>query len=103
MAAALEDPRFPPVTEEELEDLSISVDILSAPENIDSLSSLDPDRYGVIIEKGGRRGVLLPDLEGVDTAEEQISIAAGKAGISSLEGASLSRFTVTRVQEVPLP
>lgn len=103
MAAALEDPRFPPVTEKELEDLSISVDILSAPENIDSLSSLDPDRYGVIIEKGGRRGVLLPDLEGVDTAEEQISIAAGKAGISSLEGASLSRFTVTRVKEVPLP
>lgn len=102
MAAALEDPRFPPVTEKELKELSISVDILSDPEKIDTLSSLDPKQYGVIVEKGGQRGVLLPDLEGVDTAEEQVSIAAGKAGISNLEGASLSRFTVTRVKEVSL-
>ncbi|NLB83667.1 MAG: AmmeMemoRadiSam system protein A, partial [Synergistaceae bacterium] len=102
IAAALEDPRFPPVTERELKDISISVDILSVPENIDTLSSLNPERYGVIVEKGGRRGVLLPDLEGVDTAEEQVSIAARKAGIASLEGASLSRFTVTRVKEVSL-
>lgn len=102
MAAALEDPRFLPVTEKELKELSISVDILSDPERIDSPFSLDPKRYGVIVEKRGQRGVLLPDLEGVDTAEEQVSIAARKAGISSLEGISLSRFTVTRVREVPL-
>ena len=101
-AAALEDPRFPPVTERELKELSISVDILSDPEGIDSPSSLDPKRYGVIVEKRGQRGVLLPDLEGVDTAEEQVSIAARKAGISSLEGISLFRFTVARVREVSL-
>ena len=102
-AAALEDPRFPPVRPRELKEISISVDVLSAPEEIDTLSSLDPKRWGVIVEKEGQRGVLLPDLEGVDSAEDQVSIAARKAGISSLEGISLLRFTVARRKEVPLP
>ncbi len=102
-SAALEDPRFPPVSLRELKDISISVDVLSAPEKIDGFSSLDPKRWGVIVEKDGRRGVLLPDLEGVDTAGEQISIAARKAGIASLDGISLWRFSVARRKEVPLP
>ena len=99
LAAAQRDPRFMPVTPEELENISLSVDILSTPEPVSSLDMLDPRKYGVLVEKNGLRGVLLPDLEGVDTVEQQLSIAARKAGILSLERASLSRFTVRRLKE----
>ena len=100
LGAAFEDPRFPPLKAEELEELSISVDVLSTPEQISGLTCLDPAKYGVIVEKGGARGVLLPDLEGVDTAEAQTAIAARKAGLPGPEGASISRFTVKRIEEL---
>ena len=62
ISAATRDPRFPPVHSDELNDLEISTDVLSEPEMITSLDELDPKRYGVIVEKGYRRGLLLPNL-----------------------------------------
>jgi AmmeMemoRadiSam system protein A len=96
VAAATEDPRFMPVRAEELDDLDISVDVLSPPEPIDSMEQLDPKRYGVIVESGWRRGLLLPDLEGVDTAQYQVEIARRKAGIDPREPVQLYRFEVKR-------
>ena len=96
VSAATEDPRFPPVGPEELESLEISVDVLSAPEEIASRAELDVKRYGVIVSKGSRSGLLLPDLDGVDTVDEQVSIALRKAGIREGEPVSLERFEVTR-------
>jgi AmmeMemoRadiSam system protein A len=94
--AATMDPRFSPVKPSELDDLDYSVDILSPPEKIEDTDRLDPKKYGVIVEKGGLRGLLLPDLEGVETVEEQLRIAALKAGISSVTEAQLYRFKVKR-------
>ena len=97
VSAATEDPRFPPVGPEELESLEISVDVLSAPEEIASRAELDVKRYGVIVSKGSRSGLLLPDLDGVDTVDEQVSIALRKAGIPERErGVRLERFEVVR-------
>ena len=96
ISSSTRDPRFPPVTVAELDDLEYSVDILSEPEPVKDTSQLDPKEYGVIVESGFRRGLLLPDLEGVDSAEEQISICRLKAGISSDEPVSLYRFQVRR-------
>lgn len=96
IAAATGDPRFYPVQSSELADLEISVDVLSAPEPVKDESELDPHRYGVIVAAGRRRGLLLPDLEGVDSAEMQIDICRQKAGIASNEPVQLSRFTVQR-------
>jgi len=90
------DPRFPPVTESELDDLEYSVDILTKPEPVTDISQLDPERYGVIVESGWKRGLLLPDLEGVDNVEEQIAICRLKAGISASEPIRLYRFEVKR-------
>lgn len=97
VSAAVRDPRFPPVRMEELGMLEISVDVLEPAESISTLEELDPNIYGVIVSKGSKRGVLLPDLEGVETPEQQVSIAKQKAGISSLDlDVSLKRFKVTR-------
>jgi len=96
ISAAIDDPRFPPVTVPELEDLSISVDVLSAPEEVKDVSQLDPKKYGVIVSSGYKKGLLLPDLEGVDTAEYQIDIAKRKAGIYPDEKVKLYRFEVKR-------
>lgn len=96
ISAAMRDPRFPPVQEDELAELDISVDILTAPEPIRGPDQLDPKKYGVIVSSGGRRGLLLPDLEGVDTVSEQVDIARQKAGISSGEPVQLERFEVLR-------
>jgi len=85
----------PPIIESELIDLTISVDVLSEPEPCDE-TQLDPSRYGVIVESGWRRGLLLPDLEGVDTVANQVAIAKDKAGIREEEPVSLLRFTVER-------
>jgi AMMECR1 domain-containing protein len=73
----------------------LSVDILG-PAEPSTRSELDPKRYGVIVSRGGRRGLLLPDLEGVDTVEEQLSIALQKAGIKPDEDYQIERFEVIR-------
>ncbi len=96
VSACSEDPRFSPVEEWEAERLTISVDVLGDTERISSPGELDPARYGVIVTKGGRRGLLLPNLEGVDTVEQQIAIAKQKAGIREYESVELERFEVVR-------
>jgi len=96
ISAATQDPRFPPITPEELEDLSVSVDVLGEPEPVSGPEGLDPHKYGVIVERGWQRGLLLPALEGVDTVEQQVDIARQKAGIVSGQPVQLYRFTVTR-------
>ncbi len=95
--AGMKDPRFSPVTLKEYDELDFSVDILGEPEPCDK-EDLDPQQYGVIVSQGGRRGLLLPDLEGVDTIEEQLGIALQKAGIKPGEKYEIARFTVTRYQ-----
>jgi AmmeMemoRadiSam system protein A len=96
ISAAVRDPRFYPVTEDELPELEISVDVLQEPEPVESMAELDPKKYGVIVRSGGRQGLLLPDLEGVDTAEQQVAIARQKAGIGPHEPVELMRFEVKR-------
>ncbi len=96
VSASNYDPRFSPVQKNELEALEYNVDVLNPTEPISSEAELDPKVYGVIVTNGRRRGLLLPDLEGVDTVEEQISIAKRKAGIDEDEEVELERFTVTR-------
>ncbi|MDN5343953.1 MAG: hypothetical protein PWQ18_64 [Clostridia bacterium] len=95
LAAGLDDPRFPPVTVDELPELQYSVDVLGEPEPT-TLAGLDPKVYGVIVSHGRRRGLLLPDLGGVDTVEEQVAIARQKGGIGPDEPYRLERFKVTR-------
>ncbi len=94
--AATGDPRFPPITAGELDALEIGVDVLHDPEPIEGLDELDPRRYGVIVSCDWRRGLLLPDLEGVDTAQDQVAIASRKAGIAPGEPVRLERFRVDR-------
>jgi AmmeMemoRadiSam system protein A len=98
IAACSRDSRFPPVRPEELPDLDIRVDVLSGPEPVQDRSQLDPRKYGVIVTtRDGRRGLLLPDLEGVDTVDQQVSIACRKALIDERRDSyGLERFTVTR-------
>ena len=96
ISAGCEDPRFTPVREEELPLLTYSVDILTKPEPVSSKKELDPEKYGVIVRSGYKTGLLLPDLEGVNTVDEQISIALGKAGIDRFESYSIERFRVIR-------
>lgn len=96
VSACSEDPRFDPVGVEELEDLEISVDVLSESEIVSGPEELDPRRYGVIVTAGYRRGLLLPDLEGVDTVRSQLAIACRKGGIDPGESFEIRRFTVTR-------
>lgn len=93
--AGTQDPRFYPVREKELSELEYHVDVLSTPEKADK-TQLDAKRYGVIVTNGRRRGLLLPDLEGVDTPGQQIAIALQKAGIRADETYELERFTVER-------
>lgn len=96
VSASSRDPRFNPVEPEELDKLVYSVDVLEPPEKISSPSQLDVKKYGVIVTKGGRRGLLLPNLDGVNSVDEQIAIAKQKAGIAQREDVELERFEVTR-------
>ncbi len=96
VAAAQHDPRFEPVEVSELGELEYSVDLLYPAEVIRDLEELDPKRYGVIVSSGERRGLLLPNLEGIDTAAEQVAIAKQKAGIKEAEVVRLERFEVIR-------
>ncbi len=96
ISSATRDPRFPPVAPSELKDLEYSVDVLTKPEPIESKDQLAPKKYGVIVECGFRKGLLLPDLEGVDTVDYQIDICRQKAGIMPDEPVKLYRFEVKR-------
>lgn len=96
IAAATKDPRFHPVEESELHELDYSVDVLSPPEKICDTKELDPRKYGVIVVSGHRRGLLLPDLEGVDTVDEQLRITKMKADILPHEEVEIFRFAVKR-------
>ena len=96
VSAVSEDPRFDPVTEDELKYLDINVDVLGDAEKISSPDQLDVKKYGVIVQSGYKRGLLLPDLDGVDTVEQQISIAKRKGGIAPGEDVDLFRFEVVR-------
>jgi MEMO1 family protein len=103
VSSATRDPRFPPVSPEELSHLCYSVDVLSTPEPA-RFEELDPKIYGVIVEEenGGRRGLLLPDLQGIETARQQVDIAARKAGIAPGTPLKFSRFRVERFRESAL-
>ena len=97
ISASTRDPRFEPIEEDELKDLEISVDVLGETEDIDSEDQLDVKRYGVIVTKGYKRGLLLPNLDGVDTVAYQLAIAKQTAGLRpDEEGCSLQRFEVVR-------
>ena len=100
VSSSTRDPRFPPMKKAELAGVVFSVDVLSEPEKIPDKSMLDVKKWGVIVSKGGRRGVLLPDLDGVDTVDAQIEIASRKAGIfDDMSGVTLERFSVRRYPE----
>jgi AmmeMemoRadiSam system protein A len=98
ISAATRDPRFSPVTLQELQGLTYGVDVLSAPETISGPDGLDPSRYGVIVETldGARRGLLLPRIEMINTVEEQWLAVHHKAGIRPGTPVRVERFTVTR-------
>ena len=97
-SSAMRDPRFPPVTADECEAISCSVDVLS-PSEACEVADLDPERYGVIVEAGPRRGVLLPALIGVDTVGAQVGIALEKAGIGADVPFDVRRFGVRRYRQ----
>ncbi|TDJ57664.1 MAG: AmmeMemoRadiSam system protein A [Nitrospina sp.] len=96
LKAALHDPRFSPVSVEELEDLSYSVDVLRPLEKISSASDLDPKVYGLVVRSNGKQGVLLPDLEGVDSIADQIRICRDKGKIADDKPLEMYRFRVDR-------
>ncbi len=96
LSAATRDPRFPSVRSDELDDLEYSVDVLTTPEKVQNKEELDPQKYGIIVVSGTRKGLLLPDLDGVDSVDDQINIASAKAGIQMGEDIELYRFEVRR-------
>ncbi|HHW41164.1 MAG TPA: AmmeMemoRadiSam system protein A [Syntrophomonadaceae bacterium] len=98
VSAAVQDPRFWPVELKEVPELKISVDVLTPPEPVASEKDLDPKRYGVIVRSKGRTGLLLPNLEGINTVTEQVAIARQKAGIRPDEPVELERFEVIRYE-----
>ena len=96
ISACSRDPRFPPVQAGELDKLEYSVDVLDRPEPVDSPAQLDPKQYGVIVSYGHRLGLLLPNLDGVDTVEQQLDIACQKGGIRPKDPYKIERFRVVR-------
>jgi AmmeMemoRadiSam system protein A len=95
-SAALNDPRFPTVKKEELSQLTVSVDVLTEPEPCE-IDDLNPEKYGIMVEKGGKSGLLLPDLDGVDSVEKQVEVTKKKAGLSATDDDfELKRFEVER-------
>lgn len=95
ISAGTGDPRFDPITKDELSKLIYNVDVLGESEDISSIDELDVKRYGVIVSKGARRGLLLPNLEGIDTPQQQVDIALKKAGINGNKY-EMQRFEVVR-------
>lgn len=98
IASATDDPRFPPMTAAELPGLQIKVDVLSPIEPVTDLSQLDEKIYGVLIQSGYRRALLLPDIPSVDSVPRQLELVRRKAGLSPTEPVEMYRFTVTRYQ-----
>jgi AmmeMemoRadiSam system protein A len=96
ISSAIRDPRFYPITADELDQLEYSVDVLTIPEPVKGEEQLDAKCYGVIVQCGRRKGLLLPDLEGVDSVDYQIDICRQKAGIAPDEPVKLYRFEVKR-------
>lgn len=97
IVAATQDDRFSPIIERELPELKYEISVLSEPEPVDDLKGLDPKKYGVIVKSGYKTGLLLPDLEGVDTVAQQINIAAQKGGIDlNSEQIEIHKFTTTK-------
>lgn len=96
ICAATQDPRFERISKDEMDDLVFSVDVLTPPQEVKNLKELDPEKYGIIVSKGMRKGLLLPDLEGVETVEEQIRISRLKAGIMDNEDVKIFKFEVRR-------
>ena len=99
VAAATRDPRFMPVKPADLDGLRVSIDVLSAGEPVDSTRLLNPARYGLIVRSGSRCGVLLPDITGVETVQQQVQICLEKAGILPSQSFSMERFVVERIEE----
>jgi len=96
ISAAFNDPRFEPLKKDELEEIEISVDVLSPLEDVVNENELDPKKYGVLVSDGISQGVLLPDLEGIDSVKQQIDIAMSKAGIRDKKELKIKKFTVKR-------
>lgn len=96
IGAATRDPRFPPVERSELDSLQITVDVLGPCEPALNTDALDPRRYGIIVQSGERHGVLLPDLEGIESVTEQLAAARQKACIGPDDPVEILRFEVTR-------
>lgn len=96
ISACSKDPRFDPVRLDELDDLTLSVDVLSELETISDVTLLDPKKYGVVVQRGRQHGVLLPDLNGIDDVQEQLKVASNKAGFLVDEIEKIDRFTVER-------
>ena len=99
ISAAEHDPRFPSLEEDELNDIDYSVDIIGEMEKVASKDELNPEKYGVMVKGDHKSGLLLPDLEGVDTVKEQLSIARKKAGLNKDEEIEIYRFEVKRYTE----
>jgi AmmeMemoRadiSam system protein A len=101
VTAAIHDPRFPPLTLDELDETTIEVTILGTRTPVTSAAELDPAVFGIdVCDQAGRRGVLLPDVEGVDTVEQQLSVARRKAGIPDDTGeVTIRRFRVQKITE----
>ena len=96
ISACTRDSRFSPLTEDELEHINVSVDVLSKPKRVIDINELNPKKYGVIVSDGKYlRGVLLPNLEGVDTVKQQISIAKRKAGLADINDKLLEIYSFT--------
>jgi len=97
ISAAIDDHRFYPVEEKELDNLNISVDVLSELEKVTKIKELDPKKYGIYIKTNdGRSALLLPDLGGIDTIEQQLQITRQKGGILADESITIYKFHVTR-------
>ena len=96
ISASTHDTRFNPITEDELKYLDINVDVLKEPEDITSEDELDVKKYGVIVSTEYKRGLLLPNLDGIDSVKQQIAIAKRKGNITEDEEIKLQRFEVIR-------
>ena len=100
--AAIDDPRFMPISEDELDALTISIDIVNPFEIVEDTAMLDPQIYGILVTSYDKQGLLLPALKGIDSIEQQLRIALEKAGIHHDESFTIKRFTVTRYHETNL-